>query len=92
MSAPLVSICLPNLNTLPYLRERADTILAQTYTNWELVVSDNYSEDGAWEFFETLAHEDSRVSIAQAPREGMYANWNRCVERARGEYALRGDE
>jgi hypothetical protein len=86
MSAPLVSICLPNLNTLPYLRERADTILAQTYTNWELVVSDNYSEDGAWEFFEKLAHEDSRVSIAQAPREGMYANWNRCVERARGEY------
>jgi glycosyltransferase involved in cell wall biosynthesis len=86
MNAPLVSICLPNLNTLPYLRERVDTILAQTYTNWELIVSDNYSEDGAWSFFETLARQDSRVSIAQAPRRGMYENWNQCVRRARGEY------
>ena len=86
MTRPLVSICLPNLNTLPYLRERVDTILQQTYTNWELVVSDNYSDDGAWDFFEELARMDGRVAIDQAPRQGMYANWNRCVERARGEF------
>ena len=85
MSAPLVSVCLPNLNTRPYLEERVETILAQTYQNWELVVSDNYSEDGAWTFFEDLARKDRRVAAAQAPREGMYANWNRCIQRARGE-------
>jgi glycosyltransferase involved in cell wall biosynthesis len=50
------------------------------------VISDNHSEDGAWAFFEELAPKDARIFIAQAPREGMYANWNRCVERARGEY------
>jgi hypothetical protein len=82
----LVSVCLPNLNTMPYLQERVDTILAQTYPHWELVVSDNHSEDGAWEFFQALARQDARVSIAQAPREGMYPNWNQCVRRARGEY------
>jgi glycosyltransferase involved in cell wall biosynthesis len=86
MSSPLVSVCLPNLNTYPYLRERVDTILAQTYANWELVISDNHSEDGAWEFFQELARQDPRVSIAQAPREGLYRNWNQCVRRARGEY------
>jgi glycosyltransferase involved in cell wall biosynthesis len=86
MSSPLVSVCLPNLNTYPYLRERVDTILAQTYENWELVISDNHSEDGAWEFFQELARQDPRVSIAQAPREGLYPNWNQCVRRARGEY------
>jgi glycosyltransferase involved in cell wall biosynthesis len=86
MSAPLVSVCLPNLNTYPYLRERVDTILAQTYSNCELVVSDNHSDDGAWEFFQELAQQDPRVSIAQAPREGLYPNWNQCVRRARGEY------
>ena len=72
MSQPLVSVCLPNRNTLPYLPERVDTIFGQTYKNWELIVSDNFSEDGAWAFFEGLAEKDSRVSIAQAPREGMY--------------------
>ena len=86
MRQPLVTVCLPNLNTRPYLQERVDTIRAQTYPNWELVVSDNYSDDGAWEFFEQLALKDGRVSVAQAPRAGMYANWNNCIRRARGEY------
>jgi len=86
MIAPLVSVCLPNLNTRPFLQERADTLFAQTLSNWELVVSDNYSEDGAWEFFKGLARADERVRIAQAPREGMYANWNACIRRARGKY------
>lgn len=86
MSKPLVSICLPNLNNLPYLAERVDTILQQTYTNWELIVSDNYSDDGAWPFFERLAKDDARVRIAQAPRKGMYENWNCCIRRARGKY------
>lgn len=85
MTTPLVSICLPNLNTRPFLQERIDTILAQTCDNWELIVSDNHSDDGAWAFFEDLARRDPRVSIAQAPREGLYPNWNRCIARARGE-------
>jgi hypothetical protein len=86
MSVPRVSICLPNLNTRRYLEERIESILAQTYAGWELVVSDNYSDDGAWGFFEDLARRDERVRISQTPRDGMYANWNSCVERARGEF------
>ena len=86
MSPPLVSVCLPNLNTRPYLDARVESICAQTYQNWELIVSDNYSEDGAWAFFEDLARRDRRVVAEQAPREGMYANWNRCIRRARGEF------
>jgi len=86
MKPPRVSVCLPNLNTYPYLRERVDTILAQTYAHWELVVSDNFSDDGAWELFQELSRRDPRIVIAQAPREGMYQNWNRCLDRARGEF------
>jgi glycosyltransferase involved in cell wall biosynthesis len=85
MHQPLISVCLPNRNTFPYLQERVDTIFGQTYKNWELIVSDNFSEDGAWPFFERIARKDSRVSIAQAPL-GMYDGWNDCIRRARGEY------
>src|ERR1700739_1974190 len=62
-----------------------DTIFGQTYRNWELIVSDNFSEDGAWEFFQSVAAQDSRVLIAQA-RLGMYEGWNDCIRRARGKY------
>jgi glycosyltransferase involved in cell wall biosynthesis len=86
MNLPLVSVCVPNRNTLPYLEERVETILNQTYEDWELVVSDNFSDDGAWAFFQRLAGRDRRVFIEQAPREGMYANWNNCIRRARGKY------
>jgi cellulose synthase/poly-beta-1,6-N-acetylglucosamine synthase-like glycosyltransferase len=85
MSVPLVSVCLPSLNTFPFLQERIDTIFGQTFEDWELVVTDSYSDDGSWEFFERLARKDPRVSIAQAPR-GLYPGWNHCLQRARGEY------
>jgi glycosyltransferase involved in cell wall biosynthesis len=85
VNRPLVSVCLPNRNSRPYLPERIDTIFGQTYQNWELIVSDNFSEDGAWEFFQSVAAQDSRVLIAQV-RLGMYEGWNDCIRRARGKY------
>ena len=83
---PVVSICLPNLNNRPYLEERLRTIFNQTFSDWELVIYDNYSDDGAWELFQAEAQADSRMRIAQAPRAGMYANWNNCIRAARGKY------
>lgn len=86
MKDPRVSICLPNLNNRAYLEERIETIRSQTFPDWELVVCDNFSDDGAWEFFQELAQGDPRVRISQEPREGMYANWNNCLRLARGEF------
>lgn len=82
---PLVSICLPNLNTRPFLQARIDSILAQTLSDWELIVCDSYSEDGAWEYLRGY-ESDSRVRLHQVPREGIYAGWNECLRRVQGEY------
>jgi glycosyltransferase involved in cell wall biosynthesis len=86
MTRPIVSILLPNLNNIRFLPERIDTIYAQTFQEWELVISDNFSDDGAWEYFQSLAAKDSRISIFQSPRNGMYSNWNNTIEKARGTY------
>ena len=83
--APKISICLPNLNTRPFLAERMETILTQTLTDWELIVCDSHSDDGAWEFFQKFEG-DPRIHLHQVPREGIYAGWNQCLRRARGEY------
>ena len=85
MSTPLVSICVPNLNMRPFLQERMETLLAQTFTDWEMIVSDNYSDDGSWEFFRKFKG-DPRITLFQRPRAGMYANWNECLKVAKGRY------
>lgn len=82
---PLVSVCLPNLNYRPFLKERMESILSQTLSDWELVVCDGFSDDGSWEFLQQFAR-DPRVRLFQAPREGIYAAWNECLKRAGGTY------
>lgn len=82
---PFVSICLPNLNTRRFLPARMASIMGQTLTDWELIICDSYSDDGAWEYFQKLKS-DPRVRLHQVPREGIYAGWNECLKRAEGEY------
>lgn len=85
MKSPLVSICVPNLNMRPWLEERMETLLAQTLTDWEIIVCDSYSTDGSWEFFQKFKG-DPRVRLYQVPREGIYAGWNECLRRAQGRH------
>ena len=82
---PRVSICVPTLNTLPFLRERFDTIFRQTLQDWELLVFDSHSDDGSWEFIQRLAKREKRMRIVQGARKGPYAAWNECVRQSNGE-------
>lgn len=84
---PKVSICLPNFNTAKYLPERLNSIVSQSFQDWECIVSDNYSNDGAWEILQNYAANDSRFKLKQEPRSplGMYPNWNHCLLRVTGQ-------
>jgi len=83
---PLVSICVPNLNGRPYLKERFETILGQTLQDWELFIYDSHSDDGSWELIQDVAKKDTRIRILQGPREGAYPAWNECLRNTTGEY------
>lgn len=82
---PKVSICIPNLNTRPYLPERFETIFNQTFQDWELIVYDSFSDDGAWEYIQEQAAKEPRMRIFQGPREKPPVCWNPCIREARGE-------
>ena len=62
-----------------------DSILVQALTDWELIVCDSYSDDGTWEYLQQFK-DDPRVRLYQVPKEGLYAGWNECLRRCRGEY------
>ncbi len=84
--SPRVSICVPNLNTRPFLPERFETIFAQTFQDWELLAYDSYSDDGAWEYLNDVARREPRMRIWQGPRQGTPGSWNPCIAAARGEF------
>ncbi len=83
--AVAVSICLPNLNNRSYLQRRLDSIYAQTFTDWELIVVDSYSNDGSWEYFQDRLNDEPRARLFQTP-PGLYDAWNFAIEQAKGDF------
>jgi glycosyltransferase involved in cell wall biosynthesis len=83
---PKVSICLPNLNQRPFIEDRMESIISQTLQDWECIAYDNFSDDDSWEIIKDYASRDVRITAQQAPKAGMYANWNNCIKNARGTY------
>jgi glycosyltransferase involved in cell wall biosynthesis len=85
-NTPKVSILLPSFNQRKFLEPRVDSVLRQTFADWEAIVLDSHSTDGSWEFFKTIAETDSRFRPYQIPREGLYGALNRGLDLARGEF------
>jgi glycosyltransferase involved in cell wall biosynthesis len=86
MHTPSVSVLLPSLNAREFLEPRVDSLLKQTFRDWEAIVLDSCSTDGSWEFFQSIANNDSRFRLLQIPRQGLYAALNRGIELATGEF------
>lgn len=87
MSRPLVSVCIPTRDRLGFLRQSLAGILAQDHDPLEIVVSDNWSDDGTGDHCRELAARDGRVRYVRPPeRVGLYANHNFVLGQARGMY------
>src|SRR5665647_2102507 len=84
---PLVSIGMPVLNGAKYIAEAIDSILAQRYSNLELIISDNASSDETATICQEYCAEDRRVRLyTQSQEIGAIANFASVLETARGEY------
>lgn len=66
---PLVSILIPNYNKACYLRATLDSVLNQTYANWECIVVDDHSTDESWSILEEYTDLDSRFRVFRTPRD-----------------------
>lgn len=84
---PTITVGLPVFNGAPFLRQAIDTLLAQTYRDFELIVSDNASTDDTVAIVEEYVARDSRVRLVRHPENiGAARNWNSLVPLARGRY------
>lgn len=86
-STPTVTIGLPVYNGERHLAEALESLLAQTYTDFEIVLSDNASTDGTEEICRSFAERDGRIRYERAEENrGATWNFNHVVELARGRY------
>lgn len=63
----LISILIPNFNKAAYLNETLDSIIKQSYINWECIIVDDHSTDHSWEILEEYAEKDTRIKIFKRP-------------------------
>lgn len=84
---PKVSILIPVYNREKFIGECIDSALAQTYSDFEIVIVDNASTDDTWLICQEYAQKDSRVKLFQNTENiGPVLNWKRCFDEARGEF------
>jgi len=84
---PKVSVLIPNFNYARYLGEAIQSVLAQSFRNFELLVSDNQSTDDSAAVIQQFASRDKRIRyVAQDRNIGAHGNYQWCLGEARGEY------
>jgi glycosyltransferase involved in cell wall biosynthesis len=87
VTVPRVSICIPSYNAARFLPAAIDSVLAQDFADFELVVSDDASADDTAAVLGRYADPRLRV-VRSEDRLGQAGNWNRCVELAGAEYVI----
>lgn len=82
----LVSVIMPSYNTAKYIAETIDSVLAQTYQNWELIIVDDCSTDNTDEVVEKFL-KDSRIRYFKNERNmGAAASRNKALREAKGKW------
>jgi teichuronic acid biosynthesis glycosyltransferase TuaG len=83
----LVSIVMPAYNCEKYVIEAINSVLAQTYRNWELLVLDDGSKDNTLRIIEEFSQKDSRIkALPNGKNMGVSATRNRGIELASGDW------
>ena len=83
---PLVSIIIPVYNSEKYLSECIKTVLAQTYTNIEVLLIDDGSTDNSFELCKEFERIDKRVRVIHQENAGVSSARNTGIENAQGRY------
>lgn len=85
MNNPAISVCIPVYNGEPFIKEAIDSVLNQSFKDFELLIVDNNSTDTTVNTIES--YNDPRIRlIRNSSNIGMIPNWNKAMENASGKY------
>jgi glycosyltransferase involved in cell wall biosynthesis len=81
-----VSIITPCYNGEKYIGETIESVIAQTYSDWEMIIVDDGSKDKSAEVVQEFVERDSRITLVQQANAGSAAARNNGIRRAEGRY------
>lgn len=85
MNKPTITVCVPVYNTVKYIKQCIESVLAQEFKNWILLVADNCSTDGTWELLQQSPH--PQISLFRQPRNlGGVANFSFLLGKVETEF------
>jgi glycosyltransferase involved in cell wall biosynthesis len=90
-SIPILSVLMPVYNAERYVAEAVDSILAQTFHDFEFLIINDGSTDGSGAILSRYAERDPRIRLVSRPNIGIVGTLNQLVEMARGEFLGRMD-
>ena len=86
-NASLISIVMPAYNCEQYISQAVESVIKQTYEEWELIIIDDCSKDGTYTLIKNIAEQDSRIRIYQNDKNiGVGKTRNRGIELAAGDW------
>ena len=85
---PIASVIMPCFNVEPYIASALESILAQTFADFEVLAIDDGSTDATGEVLARFAARDSRITVLTQPNRGVSAARNRGLDAARGTYVF----
>ena len=88
---PAISIIVPIYNMEHLMRRCIDSLLSQTFTDYELLLIDDGSKDGSWRICQEYAHKDVRISIFHKENGGLSDARNYGLSKAIGKYTIFAD-
>lgn len=89
---PIVSVLMGIYNCGPTLAEAIESILAQTFKNWEFIICDDGSSDDSLKIAEKFAEKDPRIKVIKNPKNlGLAKTLDNCASVAKGVYFARMD-
>ena len=83
---PLVSVIMPAYNSEKYIGKSIESVLAQDYEKFELIIVDDGSKDGTKSIVEQYAKNDIRIKLLEQANQGVSAARNKGLDTATGEY------
>lgn len=91
VALPAISVLIPVRNGLPFLREALESVLSQTYRDFEVVCVEDASSDGSATMLASYQERDERVRVVPGPGRGIAAALNRGLEACRAPLIARMD-